>query len=41
MKFFFDANFPAGLARAVKEVTANRSIEIVTHHEWFAEGTGS
>lgn len=39
MRFFFDANFPAGLARAVKEVTANRKVEIVTHDEWFPEGT--
>lgn len=39
MRFFFDANFPAGLARAVKEVTANRAIEVITHDDWFPEGT--
>jgi hypothetical protein len=39
VKFFFDANFPGGLARAVREVVVNRSIEIITHDLWFPDGT--
>ena len=40
MKFFFDANFPRGIARAVSEVTAaKRDIDIELHDDVFDPGT--
>lgn len=41
MIFFFDANFPGPLARAVQIITApkKKRYTVVTHDEWFSEGT--
>ena len=39
MRFFFDANFPIGLARAVREVSGNHRHEVIPHDLWFPEGT--
>lgn len=41
MIFFFDANFPAPLARAVQIITEPRKKHyvVIVHDDWFSEGT--